>query len=204
MSDLQITVCVEENEFSLSIPLHYHTGTSLRNLINLFYSRELLINKSLGTNFFVDKKFVEYLQNDSCTYSTSNFLAFKNKYERDHRNGIAGFEITEESLIFKGFPHPENPDYIHSCIQFLDCINHQVLRQKHVVLRKVNSDNEKYSMRIWLIRIGMKGNKYKLTRKILMKNLNGFSSYKTREQDMIARERHKIRRKSYRNYKATN
>lgn len=56
------------------IPIGRHTGTSLRNLINLIYSRGALINKATGGHFNVDEELVETLKDDSCTYSRANFL----------------------------------------------------------------------------------------------------------------------------------
>lgn len=39
-------------------------------------------------------------------------------------------------------------------------------------------ENEKYAMRCFLIRLGMKGDEYKTARKIILKNLTGSSSFK--------------------------
>lgn len=194
MSEPKFAICADKNEFNIFIPLCHHTGVSLRNLVNILYSRDFLINKSLGTNFNVSKEFVEYLRDDSCIYTVFNFLKFTATYERSYGIGITDFEITEDNIIFKGFPNPENPDYIHGCIQLFDCINQQALTQRRTILRKANSLNEKYSMRIWLIRIGMKGDKYKTTCKILTNKLNGSSAYKTKKQEIIARKRYKMRK----------
>ena len=52
-------------------------------------------------------------------------------------------------------------------------------------------DNEKYIFRVWLIRIGMQGEEFKTTRKILLENLSGNAAFKTAEQAEAFREKHR-------------
>ena len=40
---------------TVEVPMTHHTGATLRNLINLTYTRAGLINKALGTGFRVDE-----------------------------------------------------------------------------------------------------------------------------------------------------
>ena len=42
----------------------------------------------------------------------------------------------------------------------------------------INTDNEKYAFRTWLIRLGMTGNEYKSTRKLLLQNLSGNGAFR--------------------------
>lgn len=48
-----------EEPVKVSIPTEMYTGKSLRNLINLVYTRAGLINKALGTRLSVDQGFIE-------------------------------------------------------------------------------------------------------------------------------------------------
>lgn len=50
--------------------------------------------------------------------------------------------------------------------------------QKRVTARARNFTNEKFSMRVFLIRLGFIGNEYKTARKILLRNLTGNSAWK--------------------------
>ena len=43
--------------------------------------------------------------------------------------------------------------------------------------KKTETDNDKYTFRVWLMRLGMIGNEYKLVRKILLQNLDGNGAY---------------------------
>ncbi|MCD7756830.1 MAG: hypothetical protein LUH45_01470 [Clostridiales bacterium] len=57
----------EGDTLTISVPAEHHTGTSLRNLIYLLYSRGPLLNKALGTHFEVEDSLVEALKDDKCT-----------------------------------------------------------------------------------------------------------------------------------------
>lgn len=56
----------------------------------------------------------------------------------------------------------------------------KMAREQHRVMAvEKPTDNEKFSMRIFLIRLGFVGSDYKTARKILMRNLTGNSSWKS-------------------------
>lgn len=55
----------EPVQLTVSLPLARHTGMSLRNLINLLYTRAPLVNKALGTAFRVDERLVNVLRDDA-------------------------------------------------------------------------------------------------------------------------------------------
>ena len=51
--------------------------------------------------------------------------------------------------------------------------------QKRVVAKECATDNEKFSMRLFLIRLGFIGDEYKTARRILLRNLTGNSSWRS-------------------------
>lgn len=51
--------------------------------------------------------------------------------------------------------------------------------QKRVVAKECAADNEKFSMRLFLIRLGFIGDEYKTARRILLRNLTGNSSWRS-------------------------
>ena len=55
-------------------------------------------------------------------------------------------------------------------------------KQKRVVARETEAENERYSMRTWLLRIGMNGPEFKEARKHLMENLTGHTAFRTAEE----------------------
>lgn len=53
-------------DLELAFPVSQHNGVTLRNLVNLLYSRGKLIGKATGGHFHVEEGLVEKLKDDSC------------------------------------------------------------------------------------------------------------------------------------------
>lgn len=49
----------------------------------------------------------------------------------------------------------------------------QAITQRSAVMRKTQSDNELYTFRVWLVRLGLNGDEFKNTRDHLLANLEG-------------------------------
>ena len=171
------------------IPIGQHTGTSLRNLVNLIYSRGVLISRATGGHFSADEELVEVLKDDTCTYTKANFLAMLTDYEAQHGEALHGLKITENEVIFTGFGRAADMDTLTAYGQLAVLMNDQALTQKRIQAKHVNDANEKYAMRIWLIRIGMGGAEFKKTRAILMKPLGGHTAFRTPEEAQKAKEK---------------
>ena len=171
------------------IPIGQHSGTSLRNLVNLIYSRGALISRATGGHFSVDEELVEALKDDTCAYTKANFLAMLSDYEAQHGEALHGLKITEDEVIFTGFGRAADMDTLTAYGQLAVLMNDQALTQKRIQAKHVNDANEKYAMRIWLIRIGMGGAEFKKTRAILMKPLGGHTAFRTPEEAQKAKEK---------------
>ena len=87
--------------------------------------------------------------------------------------------------------------------QELCCLmNKHALEQKRVQAKVVNDDNEKYAFRIWLLRIGMNGDEFKTSRKILLENLSGHTAFRTKEEEAKWKARQKEKREELKAAKA--
>lgn len=139
------------------IPIGQHSGTTLHNLVNLIYSRGALVSKATGGHFSADEELVEALKDDTCTFTKANFLAMLSDYEAQHGEALHGLKITEDEVIFTGFGRAADMDTLTAYGQLAVLMNDQALTQKRIQAKHVNDANEKYAMRIWLIRIGMGG-----------------------------------------------
>ena len=73
-------------------------------------------------------------------------------------------------------------------------MNQMALAQKRVLKDKFHSSNEKYAFRCWLVRLGMVGDDYKVTRKILLSNMPGNSAFRTEDQKEAAIEKLKAKK----------
>ena len=161
------------------IALGAHSGTTLRNLVNLIYSRGPLINKATGGHFSVNEGLVETLKDDRCTYTRANFFRAVADYEDQHGKSLYGLTITPEAVSFTGFGEAADVDHLRAYGHLAAMMNNQALHQKRIQAKAVDAANEKYAMRIWLVRIGMDGDEFKQTRKILMEKLTGHSAFRT-------------------------
>lgn len=63
--------------------------------------------------------------------------------------------------------------------EFISKLCEMARAQKRVTAKEKIVDNEKYAFRCFLLRLGMIGNTYKVSRKILLQNLTGSSAFKS-------------------------
>ena len=87
--------------------------------------------------------------------------------------------FTEDALCFQWFT-------LHGIDGESDAYNRLVTamckmakEQKRVVAKECATDNEKFAMRLFLIRLGFIGDEYKTARRILLRNLTGNSSWRS-------------------------
>jgi hypothetical protein len=180
-------------DLELSFPVSQHNGVTLRNLVNLLYSRGNLIGKATDGHFHVEEGLVDKLKDDTCTLAIMNFINAVNGYEAEHGAALEGLKITTEKVIFTGFPTAPDHEHLTAFAQLAVLMNQQAISQKRIQAKNVNDENEKYALRTWLIRLGMNGSDFKATRKILMENLSGHAAFRTDEeaQKFLAREKAK-------------
>ena len=181
------------DDLTVSVPMAGHTAQSLRNFLNLMYSRGPLLNKALGTNFSVSDGLLNAL--DQATIRTVNeMLDELEEYRLGAGNtGMTGILILPDkvSLCFAG---PLSPEQVSVCTQLTSAMNRMAITQKRIQAKVVNDENEKYALRIWLIRLGLNGNEHKELRKILMQNLSGHAAFRTAEEAEKFRLKEKAKR----------
>ena len=82
-------------------------------------------------------------------------------------------------------------------------MNKQAIAQQRIQAKTTDADNEKYAMRIWLLRLGMNGPEYKDERKILMQNLSGNCAFRTEEEKVRWQQRQNEKRDALKAAKQT-
>ena len=105
-------------------------------------------------------------------------------------------------MSFTGFPLTDDPEKNTAFQQIACLMNKHALEQKRIQAKAVNGDNEKYAFRIWLLRLGMNGDEYKASRKILMENLSGHSAFRTQDEETRWKVRQKEKREALKAAKA--
>lgn len=174
---------------AIALPMDGHTGATLRNLVNLLYQRASLINKATGAGFAADAALAEALQAEG-SITKERFLEIL----KEHKEELKGLEFTEDKITFTGFADCASPDVLDAEMKLVCFMNRQALSQKRIQPKDVTEENEKYSFRIWLIRMGMKGEEYKEARKILLKNLSGNCAFRTEEEARAFNDKQKAKR----------
>jgi len=173
-----------------------HTPTSLRNLINIFASREDMIYKALdvkNSRLKHCKKLRTKLVDDvngKKTVTLDDLAAFwydgsnpaNARYQHYHDTRYCGLNLhavwykgTVEFRAFNSTLHAgEVKAYIHLALG----MSHQALKQRAAKPAKPDTDNEKYTFRCWLLRLGFIGPEFESTREHLTKNLSGNGAWR--------------------------
>ena len=192
------TAPVEENgimsdELVISLPMDGHTAQSLRNFLNLMYSRGPLLNKALGTSFAVDGNLLEEL--DQMEIPTADEMVNRLETYRQQTGcaGMTSLRVTREKVSLV-FPGTTDSSRVNAYAQLCAAMNRMAITQKRIQAKKVDDANEKYALRIWLIRLGLNGSEHKELRRLLMKNLSGHAAFRTPEEAEKFRAKEKAKR----------
>ncbi len=195
---------VEEEPINLTVevPMKHHNGATLRNLINLIYTRAGLLNKALGTGFRVDEELIEALKDDACTLTTESLLQAIGDFEAEHGKAIDGLTFTPDGITFSSLPETTDAEKLRTFTILAGMMNKQALDQKRIQAKAVNEENEKYALRIWLTRLGMNGAEFKEARKVLMANLTGHCAFRTPAEEAKWKARQAEKREALKAAKA--
>jgi len=95
-------------------------------------------------------------------------------------------KIEEDKVSFSWFPEMPEPDEVKAYTEFIAAICQMSKKQKRISATERSTDNEKFTFRIFLIRLGFIGDEYKTTRRILLQNLSGNSAWRNGAPKMEA------------------
>ena len=105
---------------------------------------------------------------------------------------MRGLGISEEKITFR-FPYTEDAVKAKAWTDLATAMVKQAREQKRIDPEERIEENEKYYMRIWLLRIGFGGKDMKDSRNTLMEKLKGHSAFRTQADIDRAKERTKQR-----------
>ena len=88
-------------------------------------------------------------------------------------------KVLEDRLLFPWFTLHGVRAETHAYTCQVSALCHMAKSLSRVTAKEREIDNEKFAFRLFLIRLGFVGEQYKGTRKILLKNLSGNSSWKS-------------------------
>lgn len=88
------------------------------------------------------------------------------------------FEIKDDRIAFPWFKELPEPDEAKAYTEFISLLCKLSKELKRTSSKETLVTNEKYAFRCFLLRLGFIGSEYKGSRKILLRNLSGNSSWK--------------------------
>jgi len=174
-----------------------HTPRSLRNFVNIIYSRNDLLYDSLQVEEFrksyckkMDEDLVERMNRKKpTTFSQVEEIWYEGYRQvrrqhyhnsRYHFLNLHSFFSGVGTVELRGFNGTLHAGVIRSYIVLALAMNHQALTQKSASSKKPQTDNPKFAMRTWLNRIGLIGDDYKNCREHLCKHLEGSAAWRFR------------------------
>lgn len=161
----------------ISFPLSQHTVQSLTNLICMIHSRGALLSKATGGQFFADKSLADAILDDKTFRSIHELIAYIREWEETNSE-LKGIRFADDKLIFDGFGAAQDAETVKTFTKLAAAMNRMAITQKRVQAKDVDDSNEKYALRIWLIRLGLNGADCKADRKRLMAPLSGHTAFR--------------------------
>ncbi len=166
----------EVEETTVSLPVEGMTAEGLKNLIFLTRSKQYLINRAFAEDVFrVPTALVEELGSTEIPDAETFLQTFQN-----HAEGCRGIGFQDGKITFT-LPTADDPDMIKAFTHLTAAMVQQAKEQKRISPKETIEENEKYYMRIWLLRLGFGGKEGKEVRDLLMKKLKGHSAFRTEE-----------------------
>ena len=174
-----------------------HTPRSIRNFMNIIYSRNDLLYDALQ----IERRRMHYCKKmDQSLVERMNkkkpktmkqiediwYQGYSDRRERHYHESRYHF-LNLHSLFngcgtveLRGFNGTLHAGKIRSYVALSLAMNHQALTQKSASSKKPQIENPKFSMRTWLNRIGFIGEDFKNCREHLCKHLDGSAAWRFR------------------------
>ena len=166
----------ETDETAVSIPVEGMSAEGLKNLVFLTHSKQYLINRAFAEEVFrIPTKLAEALGSAEIPDAETFQQTFKS-----HAEGCRGISFQDGNATFT-LPTADDPDMIKAFTHLAAAMVQQAKEQKRISPKETIEENEKYYMRIWLLRLGFGGAEGKEIRDLLMKKLKGHSAFRTDE-----------------------
>ncbi len=194
-----------------SCGIHVHVDASthdvktLRNIVNIMASKEDLLYKALQVRpereedycKKADTRFLDALngrrpktmdQLETLWYNGRTGRYSHYDHSRYHALNLHSV-FSKGTIEFRLFNSTLHAGEVKSYIQLCLAISHQALVQRGASRAKTHSENEKYTFRTWLLRLGMIGDEFKTARMHLLKNLDGNIAWRDPAQAEAQKQR---------------
>lgn len=169
-----------------------HTPQSLKNALSIMYSKEDILFKALQVNSSRVSQYCQKVREPMLKEArklssdeTKNLTALEsiwyegNISDREHYNWTRYYALNLHSVFYRGtvewrcFNSTLHAGKVAAYVNLCLAMSAQAINQRSTVMRKTYSDNELFTFRVWLVRLGLNGDEFKNTRNHLLANLEG-------------------------------
>ena len=181
-----------------SCGLHVHVDASnhdqqtLKNLMSIMYSKEDILFRALKVRPSREDHYchksregvVEEARRLSSAH-TQNYARLRNIWyggydgSHTHYDSTRYYALNLHSVFYRGtvewrcFNSTLHAGRAKAYVNLCLAMSAQAINQRCSVMRKTQSDNELFTFRVWLVRMGLNGPEFKSTRDHLLANLEG-------------------------------
>ena len=182
-----------------------HNRQSLKNLIGIMYSKEDILFKALQVNPGREQNFCQKVREPMLKQArtlsaeeTRDLTLLEDIWydgfetcdsdRHDHYNRTRYYALNLHSVFYRGtvewrcFNSTLHAEKVAAYVNLCLAISAQAIAQRSTVMRKTHSDNELFTFRVWLVRLGLNGDEFKETRDILLSHLEGDRAWR-RDKD---------------------
>ena len=169
-----------------------HNRQSLKNLLSIMYAKEDLLFKALKTDPARVNRWCQRVREPMLQRArrlsnepTRDLTQLENIwYEgcisaHEHYNWTRYYALNLHSVFYRGtiewrcFNSTLHAGRAKAYVNLCLAMSAQAIAQRTSVMRKTVSDNELFTFRVWLVRMGLNGDEFKNTRDHLLANLEG-------------------------------
>lgn len=172
-----------------------HSPRSLKNLVNLIASKEDLLYKSLQVDMqrlryckkvnedlikTINKKKPKTLEKlADIWYAGYGSESRHRHYHNSRYHGLNLHSIFDKGTVeFRIFNSTTHAGKVKAYIQFCLAVSYQAITQKSASAKRTYTDNEKYTFRCWMLRLGLIGPEFETCRHHFLENLSGNSAWR--------------------------
>ena len=194
-----------------------HNRQSLKNLIGIMYSKEDILFKALQVDPIRARDYCQKvrepmlrqawtLSSDETTDLTQlEQVWYEGNVENtDHYNWTRYYALNLHSVFYRGtvewrcFNSTLHAGKVAAYVNLCLAISAQAIAQRSTVMRKTHSENELFTCRVWLVRLGLNGEEFKHTRDHLLAHLEGDRAWRHDKDSYPVNQKKKKRRESER------
>lgn len=189
-----------------------HNRQSLKNLIGIMYSKEDILFKALQVNESRAQRWCQKVREPMLrqlrrlsSEETRDLTQLERIWydgengRRDHYHWTRYHALNLHSVFYRGTVEwrcfnstlhaGKAAAYVNLCL----AISAKAIAQRSTVMKKTQSDNELFTFRVWLVRLGLNGPEFKNTRNHLLENLDGDRAWRNGRENYPVNQRRRTR-----------